>query len=353
MKNKILHILQNEKFISSYINFIADNLKMDDHLFIIIGGESKKQYPIPDYQNILVLEEIYTKKSKLVQLSKKLNPYLKDADKVIIHSLFIANIVDYLFFNQRYLHKCHWVIWGGDLYDYKLAEKSLLKKLYIYRKKTIVKKMGHIITYLKGDYELAQEWYGAKGEYHECFMYPSNLYKDYNVDAKQHKTVNIQVGNSADPTNNHLEVFERLKQYRDEDINIYVPLSYGNKEYALEVIDKGKELFGDKFKPMTDFMPFEEYLKFLGDIDIAIFAHKRQQAMGNTITLLGLGKKLYMRNDITPRKLFEDIDVKVFSVDDISMNPISNEDKNNNQKRIKEYFSKENYIKQLNKLFED
>lgn len=52
-----------------------------------------------------------------------------------------------------------------------------------------------------------------------------------------------------------------------------------------KVIIKGKELFGEKFIPLTEFMTFEKYLEFLGSIDIAIFAHKRQQAMGNTITI--------------------------------------------------------------------
>jgi len=99
-------------------------------------------------------------------------------------------------------------------------------------------------------------------------------------------------------------------------------------------------------------MPFEKYLEFLGEIDIAIFAHKRQQAMGNTITLLGLGKKVYMRSNITPWQLFKDIDVKVFDVDDIKINLIDEQTQKENQEKIKEYFSKENYLNQLKNLFE-
>lgn len=43
--------------------------------------------------------------------------------------------------------------------------------------------------------------------------------------------------------------------------------------------------------PIVDFMDFNEYINFLSTIDIAIFNHKRQQGMGNIITLLGMGKK--------------------------------------------------------------
>ena len=87
-----------------------------------------------------------------------------------------------------------------------------------------------------------KRWYGAKGKYHECFMYPSNLYKQYNVKLKKDSTINIQVGNSADPTNNHIEAFEMLRKYKHENVKIYVPLSYGNQNYASTVISKGGAL---------------------------------------------------------------------------------------------------------------
>ena len=89
------------------------------------------------------------------------------------------------------------------------------------------------------------------------------------------------------------------------------------------------------------------------DIDIAIFAHNRQQAMGNIITLLGLGKKVYMRSDITPWKLFEDIEVKIYDIGEITLEPLEENVKNENKNRIKTYFSKENYLRQLHQLFGD
>ena len=187
---------------------------------------------------------------------------------------------------------------------------------------------------------------------HECFMYPSNLYKEYNVKPKEDGgIINIQVGNSADSTNNHIEVFEKLRKYKDWNIKIYVPLSYSDQDYVKGVIAKGKAIFGDKFIALIDFMPFEKYLDFLGAIDIAIFAHKRQQAMGNTISLLGMGKKVYMRNDITPWTLFGEIGVKVFDFNSIDLTPIKSEVMNENIKIIKSYFSEKKYIRQLKILF--
>ena len=99
--------------------------------------------------------------------------------------------------------------------------------------------------------------------------------------------------------NYHIEVFEKLRKYRTENIKVYVPLSYGSNSYAESVISEGKRIFGDKFYPMTKFMEKEQYFRFLMTIDVAIFANDRQQALGNIVALLYAGKKVYMRKTIS------------------------------------------------------
>lgn len=322
-----------DKFIPPFIDFIQNNFKGLKHQFVLIGKENYS-YGLNEHHSVVWIN----KKSKFLTLLNM----MYQADKIIIHGLWNGKIIQLLFLQPWLLRKCYHVMWGGDFY---FPEKQG------WIKKQVIKRMGHFITYIKGDYELVKQWYGATGKYHECFMYTSNVYKEYGIKSKTHDTINIQIGNSADTTNNHLDILEKLEKYKDENIKIFAPLSYGNMEYAKNVADKGKEIFGDKFIAMLDFMPFEKYLEFLGKIDIAVFAHKRQQAMGNTITLLGLGKKVYMRNDVTPFETFEDIAVKVFDTENIEIDLIDEITKQQNVKRIKEYFSKENYLKQLEDLF--
>ena len=56
------------------------------------------------------------------------------------------------------------------------------------------------------------------------------------------------MGNSTDTSNCHFEMFDLLLPYKDEDILIYCPLSYGPyTAYGDSVIKRGKELFGEKF----------------------------------------------------------------------------------------------------------
>lgn len=349
---KYLHVFQNEKFVLPFIEFIENNFVSSEHLFLILGGLSEKEHPLPKQENIVVLDRDLAKKINIFKLSKILNPYFIEAKKIIIHSFIIANIVDFLFLNQHFLEKSNWVIWGGDLYDYKQKNKSLLKRFYLFRKKVIIQKLSGLIALAKGDYELAQKWFGATGRYYECIMYPSNLYKPLDIiDKRNDSTLYIQIGNSADSSNNHLDVFEKLKKYAGQNIEIICPLSYGDAKYAEVVINKGKELFGKKFKPLTEFMAFDEYLQILGKIDIAIFNFKRQQGVGNIVTLLGLGKKVYIHSDTTPWNTFKEIGITVYNANHIDLDKIDDKTREKNINSVKQYFSEENFKNQCNEIY--
>lgn len=341
--SKIIHLGRNGSIMNSFVKFVDENFDNKKHFFYLSGKDINNKNNVIDIKN----------KFDFIKNIVKLNIDLYNSKKIIIHG-FNQSYLFFLFFFQPWLlKKSYWIMWGGDLYSYLNKENSFKMKILYFMRDSIFKKVAHFITYIKGDYELAQKWYGAKGEYHECFMYPSNLYKEYDIKPKEHDAINIQLGNSADPTNNHIELLKKLEKYKDKNIKIFTPLSYGNQEYAKKVILRGKELFGDKFIPLTEFMLFEKYLEFLGQIDIAIFAHKRQQAMGNTITLLGLGKKVYMRSDITPWELFDSLDAKVYDVSNIEIDLIDEQVQKENQQKIKEYFSKEKLKLQMEKLFKE
>ena len=164
--------------------------------------------------------------------------------------------------------------------------------------------------------------------------------------------INILVGNSADPSNNHFEVLDKLTKFQNEEIQVFVPLSYGNPEHAEVVIEYGSSLFGNKFVAITKFMKMDEYRKFLASIDIAIFNHKRQQAMGNTITLLSLGKTVFMRPEVSQAQLFKEKGIKVFSVEQITLDRLLPEERTENMATTVANFSFDILKKQWSKIFE-
>jgi len=339
----VLHVGAAESFLPAFFNFLKDYVPLNNHKLLVHKTQRNWSEAFID---VIVAKTIF---SYMVYFIK--NAYC--ADKIILHGLFQPQLLLLLFF-QPWLHsKCYWFIWGGDLYVYQDKKRDLKWKVREFIRRPVIRNVGHLVTYLEGDVNLARKWYKAKGKYLECLMYPSNLYKEFNLPEKEHSTVNIQVGNSASPSNNHLEIFDMLVAYKEQNIKIFAPLSYGDPGYAKEVIRVGKLLFGEKFVSLTDFMEFNQYLEFLAQVDIAIFNHERQQAMGNTITLLGLGKKVYMRNDVTPWAFFEKQGIKVFGVDKFNISLMPIELAASNKEKIESHFSEQILSQQLLEILDN
>jgi len=361
---KYLHIVGNEiKFIKPFVQYVNSNFNENEHLFLILNSNGSDASAMESIVNVKVLKPYDSENGnirKLMFLYKIpsafffLFKYFIRYKKVYIHGLFDKKVILFLYLFRVFLNKSYWIIWGGGDLDVPTEKESET----VWFKLTCAVKGGfsNYVTYLPGDYEIAKELYGAKGSCHESLMYESNVYKDIVINSIDDDVTRIQVGNSADSANNHMEILEDLKPFKNDNILIYCILSYGEKPWSKGWIDKvmerGESIFGDKFVAITDFMNYEEYLVFLGGIDIAIFAHKKQQGMGNIISLLGLGKKVFLRTDISSWKLFESVGVKVFDVKKIDIDPLGSADIDGNREVMKNFFSKEKYFIQLNKLFE-
>ncbi len=67
--------------------------------------------------------------------------------------------------------------------------------------------------------------------------------------------------------------------------------------YKQEIINIGDKLFSNQFYPIIELMEYNDYLSFLNSVDIAIFNHNRQQAVGNIILLLSMGKTIYLSEE--------------------------------------------------------
>lgn len=355
----ILHIANLEKFIPPFVDLVDQEFADQNHQFFLFGGLSK--HPIERSSNVHVAER---GRIKRLWHNIKLIPLLLKADKVILHGLFDSRLIKLLAFMPWVLKKCYWVIWGGDLYHYQKPKVTLKDKFDELFRGFVFRRLGHLVTYIPGDYELVRKWYNARGEYRECLMYLSNVVgpnlpgptqPNLNQRKKEESVsgINILVGNSAAPSNNHFEVLDKLSAHSKADIKVYVPLSYGDQEHASKVITHGKKLFGEKFYPITEFMPFDDYYHFLSKIDIAVFNHERQQAMGNTISLLSMGTTVCMRSDVSQFHLLASLGVTVKSVDLTTLDRISFSEREKNHEIMASYFSRKNLIDQWSDIFKD
>lgn len=344
---RILHVVEQEKFIPPFIDLINKNFDpADHHFFFFAKGD---QYQGESQAKVTRNSDYSTMLGTMVALTK----YLNDAEKIILHGLFGSMVIFLLFLQPWLLRKCYWVIWGGELYTHVFDKRTLrwwVKEIF---KHPVIKRIGHLLSYLPQDIEVARKWYGASGRYHECLMYPSNVYHQLSESLEPNEVINIQVGNSADPYNAHSEVFDLLKRVDDGRFFVFVPLSYGDKMYAEEVIKIGKAYFDSRFIPLTDFMAPTEYRRYLEQIDIAVFNHRRQQGMGNIISLLGCGKRVFLREETSSWSLLVDLGLTVTQVDAFDLSRLDRYHADANMKIIADFFSAAHLIEQYKRMFEE
>lgn len=339
----ILHCAVADKFIQPFIDFVEKNFEFDRHFFLV---KKNDQYFVKERNNVFLVDLDASRITRAFLYIRSLHK----AEKIFVHGLFDSGLLWMLALQPWLLKRCYWIMWGGDLYSLLNNRRWNLRDRV---KAFVIKRMGNFVTQVPGDYQLAQERFDADGLYWDSFVYPSNLYQETSLVGAMSDgaLINILLGNSADPSNEHLWALERIHSLCKENIVVYCPLSYGDMVYAKRIVSAGRNLLGERFVPLFSFLPFSEYIILLNKIDIAVFAHRRQQAMGNITTLLGMGKKVYMRTSITSWAMFKNIGVEVYDVENIDIKPIEDIVACRNEMLIKKHFSEKNLILQLEKIF--
>jgi|GEM_PF-6564852 len=225
------------------------------------------------------------------------------AKRVVFNNLF-EEIAIRLARYPEIVGKGVWIPWGPDLYNRQEYIPDSPQKNYgmaFYR--LFISRLHGIAPLVRGDYDVAVSLYKTSAK---CIELAPIIYHfesdelDRVIALRTRKDhIAIQVGNSADPSNRHLEIFQWLAKHHDRSIRVYAPLSYGNPEYRDRVIMRGRELFGDSFVPLTAYISHEDYNRHLVSMDVLICNHNRQQAFGNISISLYLGTKVFLRSNVT------------------------------------------------------
>lgn len=130
---------------------------------------------------------------------------------------------------------------------------------------------------------------------------------------------NILIGNSASSTNNHVDAFKQILEFKQKDQKIIVPLSYGGKQdYIKFIMEKGNDYFGNDFVPILNFMPLIDYKRLISSCGYAVFNHKRQEALGNINTMCYFGAKIFLSNQNPIYTYFKKMGVHVFNIKHIN-----------------------------------
>lgn len=127
---------------------------------------------------------------------------------------------------------------------------------------------------------------------------------------------NIQLGHSATKLGNHIDIMKMIVDDVEDDVDIICPLSYaGTPTYVERVIEKGRYFFGDRFKPLVDFMPFDEYSRVMSSCSRFVLGTIRQMATCNCLTALWNGVQLYMLENSMNYVQYKDMGLNVYSIE--------------------------------------
>lgn len=313
---------------------------------------------------------------------KKIIRKLADFDLVILHALTQEKIkiVNEAPEGTVFL----WVFWGADGYAFRkmtrflyskrtmkilnkevssgqLLKRQVKNSFYhlfkhysnIVHGKTLIEderlKAANRIQYcapvIDEDYFRLKKAIGFKAEY-TPFNYGSiDIYAGMLGDA-QTSGNNILIGNSADPANNHADIFEKLRELDLGSRKLYVPLSYsGNALYKEHILKTGKAYFGDNFHPLTSFIPKEEYTELVRSCNVVIMNHMRQQGGGNLLISLWFGSRIFMNPLSTLYKFYHKTGIHLNNTNELNQNNLDTElvqqQRLENRDILKSHFSAE------------
>jgi hypothetical protein len=321
---KFIHVFVNDKFPRSIVEFINTHFPASEHCFVFCGGSPEKSFPLPKGNNIFNCPY-----PECLAVSDSVA-------KVIFHGLYHNGVIAYISEHHEIMAKSYWIPWGGDLHDIPSTPVG------DYVRSNFQGVAGNAYTQ-----KIYQQKHG-KGKVFFPFSisFQSIEYeKIATTHVPQKEYVQIQVNNSTHPST--LEVFKYIERFRDEDIVVTTILSYGEQEWQRKILDEGKRIFGEKFCPILKYISKEAYLKFLARNDIYILNQDRPQGMTTAFTLMALGKKIFMRGDISEYlydegyTLYDTRSLPELSFEEFCANPVKEENKRLAAKRFDPAFQKQ------------
>lgn len=307
---KYIHLLWGNdiKFSGPLINMFissSDVFPSTDHLFVT--PYESVIHELPKASNIIL--------DKGGTQSALINKYAKSCDWIISHGL--PDVVNTLKIKRKYFKKIVWRTWGGSRQKTRWDSKTPLK--------SIIGKVGDIVYYLLMRYTFGcspvigianvvdildlEQWMWHR----KAKLFPmgysdksfENVLQRIQVPPKSDTApIKFLVGHQGDPGEKHFEYIQKLISYKEGNLEIYVPLSYGNKEYIEELEYAIGKLNDKRIIILDKLLQLPDYLNFLAGIDIAIIDEKSSMALGNIAFLLYFRKKIYLNKNGVIRKAF-------------------------------------------------
>jgi len=320
--------MPDDKFLDYYIE-MSEKFIPDESSYICYSNNDNYKY-IKNKTNVKI------KKINNHQESfEKLLKHLDNVNVIIFHS-FTTNAKSFIDKLPKDIKKI-WIFWGFEGYatlpksklltydtykaQYPKTFLGFFKSNYSFAKnylisskpenKKIIQKIDYCATWIEDDYKLIAKKINTniKSMY---FNYYTNELMNLAEITINHNTNNLLLGNSASPTNNHIDALKYLKKINFSD-KIYCPLSYGGSNTYIEnVINFGNNNFGSNFIPILDFLELKEYQNMINSCKFIWMNHIRQQAAGNIFAAFSAEKVVILNSKSFMKSTFNKWGIKYF-----------------------------------------
>lgn len=370
-KVKYLYVLGSVSQVTfKFVEMLNKRYSADEHLIYIPLGKVvlTVEPEFANIKNVIFAEDI----CKLKKVYSEYQLY-KQADNIILHGMFfgIRPLIPF-FIDKNLMKKVSWIEHGGDLYNWKNNGNGLRAILDNYINKKI-KESAKVIGIC---HPLDEKFLRAEFEINAPVIYTqfrtiNNPFKKFeeNRSILKKEDVFIQVGHNAFQFGNHIKILNRLVKFKDNDIKIILPMSYGlsgihggregGVHYRNAVFKLAKLLFNKKAILMSKKIPFENYLKYLWNVDIVVLGLERQAALGNIHPLLYMNKKIFLPGDSPMFQFFVEQGVEIYDtnkISNMSFEEFIRPNKKNNKEWIVRFLTKYSYetwdrfFKELDKI---
>lgn len=376
-----LHLMMDNIYCKRFIEYVCEHLNPNEHIFVVMidSNVGSTHFGANTQLNARVI--VYEGNAMRGEYrSEELYELISQSKKVFVH--FLTDYICWLICRYNIKNKAfYWLLWGGDLYPHigrelldpqtselvdelglelQKPEESTEQRKNLVLRQGAIRRISSVVTWNTGDNRLLRDYFFTAAN-HLSFVYQNNIEFDVldhqlESEARDKDRLVIMVGNSGFPANNHIDVFQWLSSFKEEDFKVIVPLSYGLPHYIKHVIDKGKQLLGDKFVPLTKYLDTASYAQVLRQVDVAIMNHNRQQAASNIFALLYLKKRVYMKPEVTTTEFLTAMGIHLGMIrDGIPFDEIRADYEiqgTANRKLIQDFLSTGNILKMFKKLFD-
>ncbi len=360
----ILHLFDDEKVVNRTIAYFEEFLPGQNKFIVLIPH---KKY-IPLYVNSINADFQVSGDNAFWNSVGDIDCY----DEIIIHFLNLAKI---RFINSINHSNITWFEWGADLYNQLLEPKGfqlyrdkkevlvctdshnkryrylepLYKILRLARFKKTIDAIKKIKNFAGLDFELdlLMHYYPQFSQLKkkDFFYYPIDDIIPYNfATIKKETNENIMLGNSSSPSGNHSYALKLLSNLDIGNRKVVIPLSYGNAQYRDYIVQCGRKFIGNNSFPLLEFLSLDEYNDIMNSCDYFIYANLRQEAFGNILVALYLGKKVFLDACNPLYDYLRSLSLAIYSLDSLkreNFRSLNDDQVQNNRDIIMKYYSKE------------